>query len=191
MKLTLIRHSITEGNLRKLYYGSADIPLAPEGEALLRTLRETHNYPTADRMYTSGMHRTEQTFALIYGALPHGHVPALREMDFGYFEMKSYEELKDDPLYQKWLEGDHLQNYCPDGESAMSFFARVRSGIQPLIDADTDTVCVTHGGVIASLMLHWFPEKNYYEWMPEPAYGYQIMFENGHPCTYRAIPIAR
>ena len=32
MKLTLIRHGITEGNARLLYYGAADIPLLPEGE---------------------------------------------------------------------------------------------------------------------------------------------------------------
>ena len=31
MKLTLIRHGITEGNARRLYYGAADIPLLPEG----------------------------------------------------------------------------------------------------------------------------------------------------------------
>ncbi|MBQ1280823.1 MAG: histidine phosphatase family protein [Oscillospiraceae bacterium] len=191
MKLTLIRHSITEGNLRRLYYGSADIPLAPEGEALLRTLRETHRYPTAEYYCTSGMLRTEQTFSLIYGTQAHDTVPALREMDFGAFEMRTYEELKDDPLYQAWLEGDHLQNLCPNGESAVGFFARVRSGILPLISADKDTVCVTHGGVIAALMLHWFEGKNYYEWMPEPAYGYEIELKNGVPVSYRAIPNAR
>ena len=38
MKLTLIRHGITEGNARRLYYGAADIPLLPEGEEALRRL---------------------------------------------------------------------------------------------------------------------------------------------------------
>ena len=29
MKLTLLRHGITEGNRRRLYYGSTDLPLLP------------------------------------------------------------------------------------------------------------------------------------------------------------------
>ena len=32
--------------------------------------------------------------------------PSFREIDFGDFEMKSYEELKNEPEYQKWLKGE-------------------------------------------------------------------------------------
>ena len=59
-----IRHGLTEGNLRRWYYGSTDIPLAPEGFAALESLRDAGIYPElgdAD-CYTSGMLRTEQTF---------------------------------------------------------------------------------------------------------------------------------
>ena len=35
MKLTLLRHGITEGNRRRLYYGSTDLPLLSEGWAAL------------------------------------------------------------------------------------------------------------------------------------------------------------
>ena len=30
MKLTLIRHGLTEGNIRRLYYGAMDLPLLPD-----------------------------------------------------------------------------------------------------------------------------------------------------------------
>lgn len=36
--LVLIRHGLTEGNVRRWYYGALDIPLCPEGEAALQRL---------------------------------------------------------------------------------------------------------------------------------------------------------
>ena len=44
-----------------------------------------------------------------------------------------------------------------------------------------DTVIVTHGGVIASIMEHLFPheKKNRYQWQPKPGDGYAIT-ENGY-----------
>ena len=37
MKLTLLRHGITEGNRRRLYYGSTDLPLLRKGGRRWRT----------------------------------------------------------------------------------------------------------------------------------------------------------
>ena len=71
MKLTLIRHGVTEGNMKKLYYGSTDIPLLPCSEMKLHRMAEGGGYPTAPHYYTSGMIRTEQTFRALYGDIPH------------------------------------------------------------------------------------------------------------------------
>ena len=38
-RICLIRHGITEGNKRRLYYGHADIPLAPEGVEELKKVK--------------------------------------------------------------------------------------------------------------------------------------------------------
>ena len=72
-KICLIRHGITEGNQKRLYYGSSDIPLAEEGIEMLRSLSAQEIYPddTDAKYYTSGMLRTEQTFSLIYGNREH------------------------------------------------------------------------------------------------------------------------
>lgn len=91
-----IRHGLTEGNLRRWYYGSTDIPLAPEGFAALESLRDAGIYPElgdAD-CYTSGMLRTEQTFQTIYGDVPHKALPLMKEMNFGTCECKTFDELK-------------------------------------------------------------------------------------------------
>ena len=115
MKLTLLRHGQTEGSLRDLYYGATDLPVLPESLAALH--ESAGRYPTAPRYYTSGLLRTEQTLQAIYGDVPHTALPGLREMDFGDFEMRSYEELKDDPAFRRWMT-DSEHNPCPNGESA-------------------------------------------------------------------------
>lgn len=159
MKLTLLRHGITEGNRRRLYYGSTDLPLLQEGWEALEDLRAQGGYPTATRYYTSGMIRTEQTLLALYGPVSHEVLPGLREMDFGAFEMRSYEELEHDPAYLAWLEGDVEANLCPGGESGQRVTTRALEALAPLLAAGEDAVCITHGGVIGGLLAHWFPRE--------------------------------
>ena len=78
MILTLIRHGQTEGSLRDLYYGAADIPVLPESLAELHA--HAAQYPTAPRYFTSGLVRTEQTLHAIYGDVPHTALPGLRAL---------------------------------------------------------------------------------------------------------------
>ena len=99
MKLTLIRHGMTRGNMLRIYYGSTDLPILPESYAELEARAKTGFYPTAERYYTSGMLRAEQSFRAIYGDTPHSVLYGMREADFGDFEMRNYAELKDDPAY--------------------------------------------------------------------------------------------
>ena len=91
-----IRHGVTEGNANRWFYGWADVNLLPEGVEELKRLRDAGTYPPlldAD-CYTSGMCRTEQTFEIIYGDVPHRQIPAMKELNFGQWECKTWEELK-------------------------------------------------------------------------------------------------
>ena len=117
MKLTLIRHGMTRGNMLHIYYGSTDLPILPESYTELEARAKTGFYPTAERYYTSGMLRAEQSFRAIYGDTPHSVLYGMREADFGDFEMRNYAELKDDPAYIEWISGNNEDNICPNGES--------------------------------------------------------------------------
>ena len=180
------RHAQTEGSLRNLYYGAADIPALPESLSELH--RRAGDYPTAQRYYTSGMLRTEQTLAAIYGNVPHTRLPGLREMDFGDFEMKSYEELKDTPAYQAWIT-DVEHNPCPHGESAPQVLRRSLAAIAPVVQRPEDAVCVIHGGVTAGLMMAWFGGGRY-DYSVSPGQGFQVTFREGQPVSYTRIPAA-
>ena len=186
MKLYLLRHGQTEGSLRNLYYGAANIPVLPESLEELHAAAQRGLYPKAQRYYTSGLLRTEQTLAAIYGDVPHTQLPGLREMDFGDFEMHSYEELKDWPSYQKWIE-DVEHNPCPNGESAPLVLARNIEAIAPVLAADEDAVCVAHGGVISGLLMTWFGGLRY-DYLVRPGTGFAVEVTDGKPQRCRPIP---
>ncbi|MBO4385275.1 MAG: histidine phosphatase family protein [Clostridia bacterium] len=188
MKLTLIRHGITRGNLERLYYGSTDLPLLPESAERLKKRAALGAYPAAERYYTSGMLRTEQTFEAIYGDIPHGILPGMREIDFGDFEMRSYEELKDDPAYIEWISGDNEKNVCPGGESGVIVTERALKALAPVISEGRDAVVVTHGGVIGGVLAAYFPVSNgRYGFTPEPERGFTVEFSDGKPILVKPI----
>lgn len=178
MTVYLIRHGKTEANEKHLYCGSTDLSLSAAGAAALQGIR--YDIPQA-RFVTSGMKRTNETLKILFGDVPFEVDSRFREVNFGAFEMQSYEQLKNMPAYQKWLEGDNERNVPPDGESGEQMRRRV---LEAFSEIREDTVLVAHGGVIAAIMEHLFPEenKNRYQWQPAPGRGYRI--ENG---TYTVV----
>ena len=95
-RLVLLRHGRTEGTERHLYYGATDLPLLEDGVQNLQLAAARGVYPSPDgfTFATSGMLRANQTLRAIYGDVPFSVIGDLREVNFGIFEMKSYEDLK-------------------------------------------------------------------------------------------------
>ena len=182
----LLRHGITEANRHHRYCGSTDLPLDADALAAFRREKPAYPDPAGYRVLTSGMLRTEQTLLEIYGNLNHDAEPDFREIDFGAFENKSYEDLKEDPAYQIWLTGDNERNVCPGGESGEQMAQRVLAAWNALTE---DTLLIAHGGVIACIMASLFPEepKSRYQWQPKPFTGYRLIWEDGR-IEYENIP---
>lgn len=178
MRLILIRHGKTEANEKHLYCGSTDISLSDAGKRELEDLKQTQEYPdiSALRIMTSGKKRCNETLSVLLGEVSFETDPDFCEMDFGAFEMRSYEEMKNDPDYIAWITGDNESNVAPGGESGVMMTQRVLRGLGNLLEKGEDTLLVTHGGVIAAVMSELFPEenKNRYEWQPAPGKGYII-----------------
>ncbi len=173
MTIYLIRHGKTMANEAHLYCGSTDLPLSPLG---IEELSRKKYGISPQRYITSGMARTEQTLEILFGNVSHETEPRLREVDFGVFEMKSYDQLKEDPAYQAWISGDNEGNIPPQGESGRAMTRRVAEAFREIAQREEDTVVVTHGGVIAAIMGELFPEegKNRYAWQPKPGEGYVL-----------------
>lgn len=187
MKLYLIRHGKTRANEQHLYCGSTDLPLSEKGIAELQQLQ--YKIPEHCRFITSGMLRTEQTLQCLFGEQIHGQDARFRELDFGVFEMRGYEELKDWSEYQAWISGDNEKNIPPKGESGQQMTRRVLAGMREIFQEQKDTVLISHGGVIAAIMAELFPEENRtrFDWQPAPGHGYLIGIKEQGP-VYLPLP---
>lgn len=133
-RICLIRHGITEGNKKKLYYGHSDIDLAEEGITELKELVSSGLYPDGEGadFYTTDLKRTQQTLKLIYGEREFQMIPDLKEINFGDFEMKSYGELKEIEEYRQWLKNPGQDQAPPNGESIRTFYGRIKKGFEEL-----------------------------------------------------------
>ncbi|MEG1459604.1 MAG: histidine phosphatase family protein [Acetivibrio sp.] len=179
MKLHLIRHGRTLANEKHLYCGHTDISLSEKGKMDLLVLKNRVDYPKGDFFITSGLKRCRETLEILYDKSEDFSMAEWMEMNFGVFEMKSYEELKNRKDYKMWIQ-DVEKNKCPLGESQTIFLNRIQHGWIQLKEIcpnreDANILVITHGGVIANSMELLFPkEKNFYEWQPKCGRGYSI-----------------
>ncbi len=191
-RLLLIRHGITRAVEDWLYCGATDLSLSPAGREALISGRDSYIWPDLNgwSIYTSGMRRAEETLEILLGNIPHSPLPAFREMDFGVFEMHSYDELKIREDYQAWISGDNEANVCPGGESGLQMKARVFAGLRELTQAPGSALVVCHGGPIVAVMQHLFPQENRtrYDWQPAGGCGYLITFDGCLPVSYEPFP---
>ena len=151
MKIILIRHGKTLGNLQKRYIGSTDQPLCEEGRAEINS----QTYPAADKVFVSPYLRCIQTAELIYPDKEKTVCKDLRECDFGIFENKNYEELKNDSSYISWLDSS-CESPIPNGESKAEFCARVCACFEKTVKACADLnieslAFVVHGGTVMAV----------------------------------------
>ena len=174
MKYIFIRHGKTEYNEQRKYCGSTDTGLSELGRAELETadVQAYLKEDTPDLVFCSPMLRAQETADLLFSdfpALPLLLSQELREIDFGKFEGKSYEELKDDPEYTAWLD-TNCEGLIPDGDFPDRFREDVCLGFESIRETcETEGVSaaaiVTHGGVIGAILEKYaVPEKHWYEW---------------------------
>ncbi|WP_238600706.1 histidine phosphatase family protein [Metasolibacillus meyeri] len=139
----LIRHGKTKANMERKYIGHSDEPILP--------LRQVDIALQPSVVYGSDLKRCQQTAACYFPQVPYRASADLRELHFGQFEMKTYEELKDDLIYREWI-NNPLQVTPPNGESFSDFTARVERAIEQIITGPGDYTFVVHGGVIRLLL---------------------------------------
>ena len=178
-RLHFIRHGMTEGNKRGQYVGRTDQEVSLEGIRQLIHLKETCLYPQVERVYSSPLTRCVQTAGILYPdqqlLLAHG----LAEIDFGEFEGKTIDELKDSPDYQQWM-ASSFSVAPPGGEDGQTFTARIIQGVEQIFrqmmeDDLRDVAVITHGGVIMTL-LHavGLPKAEFGDWQSPNGCGFSV-----------------
>ncbi len=181
-RLYLIRHGITQGNLEGRYVGAGtDEPLCEEGEKRLGELRTLFRYPQVKTVFASPLLRAVQTADVLFPDADNKLVlDILRENHFGEFEGKTLADLSENANFSKWLTAS--EHYTPiGGESAEAFHARCKDAFLKLFEymmkaGIEQAACVTHGGVIMSMMAQCAVPKRAPElWTADPGCGYSVL----------------
>ena len=192
MKIYLIRHSLTEGNLKKRYIGKTDENLCPEGVKLLEMCCEKGGFPKVERIYASPMKRCIQTAAICYPGQQIFTIEELSECYFGLFENKNYRELSGCSLYQAWVDSGGTVPF-PGGESREEFKKRTLSGFEKSLwecmeAGAASAAYVVHGGTIMCIMERYaFPKKGYYDYQIENGEGYELIISDS-VCSDSGFP---
>ena len=118
-----------------------------------------------------------------------------REMDFGDFEGKNYQDLNGDPDYQRWIDSGGVTAF-PGGESRDEFVKRSMAGLEFCIECMKDykqksAVCIVHGGTIMAIMSS-LTGGDYYDYQVKNGQGYEIelSIKNNKVQLEKLTPIA-
>lgn len=181
-KIYLIRHGKTYCNKKQLYCGKTDIDLSDSGINELRS-KDTNIYTKCDFYFTSGLKRTNSTLKIIYPNIRYTIIKNFSEYNFGDFELKSYEDLKNLKEYKLWINDKTQKIHCPNGESRLEFRYRIEEAFDKLIEymikeKKETSFGVIHGGVIGTILeFKYDNNKKFYEWQPKNGYGYEIVVD--------------
>ncbi len=190
MKICLIRHGATAGNLEHRYVGTTDEELTEEAARKLGAERK--KYPAPDCVFASPMRRCLQTAELLFPGLQPQLCADLRECSFGEFEYRNYRELQGDGRYQAWIDSGGTLAF-PGGESRGAFSDRCCAAFglccRRALEGGADMAAfVVHGGTIMAVLDRYSrPHRDYYEWQLPNAQGYlcELVPERSGDCGSR------
>lgn len=214
IELYLIRHGMTPGNVEHRYIGGrTDEPLSEEGrQQLANRKKQMFEIQTQKKseyeesicesshflsLFVSPMLRCRQTAEVLFPDQPQTEINAWREMDFGIFEGKNYQELNGDPHYQAWIDSGGTLAF-PGGESREDFVERCVEGMGLVMEnlrqvvksscisyrekstadgiskpSPVQAAAIVHGGTIMALLSHYCG-GDYFSYQVKNGEGYHL-----------------
>jgi alpha-ribazole phosphatase len=150
MNLYLLRHTQTAVPAG-ICYGQSDVSLADSFLTERDEIRKNLEEVRFDRIFSSPLHRCRALAEHVAGDNPIEYDARLMELNFGFWEMKDWNEISRTCHAQQWFD-NYLEMACPGGESYAQLLARVTSFVDDLREKKyTHVLIVTHGGVIRSV----------------------------------------
>lgn len=182
--LELVRHARTPGNIAHRYVGWTDESIV---QASLPILNDS-----VSQVICSDLKRTIETAAHYFPHATPTCFAAFRESNFGDFEMKTYEQLKNNEAYRNWIDTPE-QLAPPKGETLQALYHRVREGMKQL-EAKQHQYAVLHGGTIRAILVQFAPQQSaFWDWQVGHdtrfvlAWDSRQAFEEGQRCTSLSV----
>lgn len=156
--LLLVRHASVDSANRHRYVGRTDLPLSEEGRRQAEALVEAIRRQSPTQCLCSPLRRAVETAGPMSEALGLEPLiePYLREINFGHWEGKTFEEIchADPERVDRWAEFSPDFAF-PEGESIRGFLERVgRAAAKAIASPEDRVLVVTHGGVIRAMICH-------------------------------------
>ena len=150
VRLWLVRHlppAVSAG----VCYGRTDLPLAVPLQAQAEMVnRIRQNVPEGLPVFSSPLRRCAELALALSDHV--AHAPRLRELDFGAWEMQSWDDIGPAAL-DAWA--DDLAGFRPPaGETGYELQQRALEWLREASRLHTDMVVVTHAGVMRALQAH-------------------------------------
>lgn len=191
LKVVLIRHFATKGNLSKKYIGVTDESLCEVGKDKLKHI----SYPEVDAVFVSPLKRCKETASFIYKDQVPITYDGFRECNFGIFENKNYKDLSDDKDYQAWIDSGGTLPF-QQGEDIESFKRRSTNtfskAIRTSVLANYQSIAlIVHGGTIMSILdAYSSPHKDYFHWQVKNGEGYVLEFNDKEDRIMSVTPLS-
>lgn len=149
-KIYLVRHGQTDFNLKGVVQGSGiDAPINETGRAQAKAFFEAYQDVPFDQAYHTALIRTRQSIeSFIEKGIPTGTLPELNEISWGDYEgtpMTPEESQYYEHMLHQWQQGN-LDYAIAGGESPNAVAARMRPGIQKILDGPGETILVCMHG---------------------------------------------
>ncbi|RTQ89452.1 histidine phosphatase family protein [Lysinibacillus telephonicus] len=151
----LIRHEKTAANIERKYIGWTD-------ESIVINKCEYQLPIQPANVYGSDLKRCKETAKLYFPTAYFHPLEKFREINFGDFEMKTYEQLKENPMYRQWIDSPETV-IPPNGESFANFTERIVHQFRQIVSAAGDYCFIVHGGVIRVLLSMIGPKEESFQ----------------------------
>ncbi|MBR4530375.1 MAG: histidine phosphatase family protein [Lachnospiraceae bacterium] len=177
----LLRHAATPGNEEKRYTGCrTDEALSEAGRRMVLEKRTEllMRIPADAALFSSPLRRASETAEILSDDRQITPLQEMRETDFGDFEGKNYEELKEDPAYCAWIDSGGTLPF-PGGESREEVTARSMAGLREALrrtPADRTACIICHGGNIMAVMSA-LTGGDFYDFQTGNLTGYDLELE--------------
>ena len=153
VKLYLVRHAESMGNVEEFFQGSLDVEISPKGFKQLECLKERFRNIKLDRIYTNPLKRAVKTaeYVNFYNQTEIIEIPELSEINAGGFQGLEWSELpvKYPKEFHDWKENQ--ENFqSPNGESMKDVYIRISDAMNKIIaeNKDKSIAVVCHGCAI-------------------------------------------
>lgn len=153
-EIILLRHGSTGFDGR--YVGTTDVSITDEAKTQITNRLKSLRSMNPDLILCSPMRRCRETLQALQIPREAEFLEALKEIDFGHWELKNFTEIQEEEpeTVDQWL--DSPATFCfPKGECFATFTARIEMVYRRLVQSSESRIMVvSHGGVIRYLLCH-------------------------------------